>query len=227
MSIRSWLYADEANICPKKGLDDCNYGDGSLQCQLRRLSEEKFTAIFQPGVSKATFRDFTVRITRSEGVQKVTLNFNSLRNDAAEACVQVAGSPRVSSCGVVPELAGAGLKADFEPQTGRLVLSLPIDLKVILNGYLNKEGTFLVSAEQNEVGGLRAFAGKTLWMELFPTRLDGQRPYLSGKALVKDGTLDVAQGTASYLLDARFYKRLGTFCTQVRKNAPGTITASP
>ncbi|MCA2962163.1 MAG: hypothetical protein IOD12_18070 [Silvanigrellales bacterium] len=217
-TLNATLYADEANMCPKQGLDDCNKGDTSTQCRLRKLTDEKFNAVFKPGVSQATFREFTVRIEGSGNAQRVVLSFG--KGDVAATCLQTEGAAPVKGCGVTADLAKAGLKASFEPTTRRLVMTLPIDLDVFLNGYLGKNGAFLVSSDEKEVGGIRKSAGKTLWMEVFPSQLDGQRPYLSGKALVKSGDTELAQGTVSYLLDMRFDETLGAFCSAVRNASP-------
>lgn len=213
-ALSSKLFADEANMCPKRGLEDCNKGNTSFQCRLRKGTDDKFNAVFKPGVSQATYRDFTVRIVDTRKAQRVILSFG--KGDVAAACVQNEGARSVADCGLTPDLAKAGLKAVFNAQTRRLVLTLPINLNVFLAGYLGKEGSFLVSSDEAEVGGIQKLAGKTLWMELFPSQLDGLRPYLSGKAVVKDGNVEVAQGTASYLLDMRFDKALGDFCGRVR-----------
>jgi hypothetical protein len=218
-ALLSKLNDDEGGMCGPVNRQACREGDGSWLCRLDRSTADKFRAVFKPGVSQATFRNFTVNVRRPDGKDGiVTLDFG--KGEVAAACLDVLGAKkRRAACGVEANLAKARLRASHDPSTGRLVLEMPIAREVLLQGFLDAKGRFVSSDERREVGGLLDFVGKTLWIELYPSLMNSVRPYLSGKALVKDGAREVAQGTASYLLDAGFDVRFGQYCAAAWESA--------
>lgn len=177
-------------------------------CQNSKAMTAKADAVSVPGVSLVLVTNFSVRTHKTlEGpiLFKVSLNevpfgyacLNSFEQGQKVNCPEsvraqagvAATSSVLSVSSETPEL-----DASFDPASRKLMLKRVLTLPDVESVF--KDPNLKVRAEV-----VRDFPGRTLSFEMYPNLFEGEVPFLSGKALIKDGDTELYQGVASYLLN--------------------------
>ena len=94
---------------------------------------------------------------------------------------------------------------NYDAAIGHLVLSVPLT-KQALN-----------STARDPKIAAQKYEGTTLVLDLYANNYQNKASYLSGKALLKKGDLDVAQGQASYLMNETDDEPVKKFCAAPAK----------
>jgi|GEM_PF-4102439 len=201
------LYTGKNKFCtPTKPVVDCalpafkdNWG-----CSIYKFTDEKLAAVNAKGVAQVVYRDFRLTVRRNtNGTRALLMSLGA--GDVAGACIAPAGGTAPQTCGLTPSQADQGLAASYDDKTGRLLMTMPVRAKFF-------GAIFTTSDTKRFVTALEKLEGQQLTIEAYPSLMEGTFQYLSGKAVVRRGSVETAQGVASYLFDNRFEDAKRDFC---------------
>lgn len=184
LAVREALAQSKGTLCPT-GVCDAN--DTRPLCVWQRAQENRLAPIEEPGVRLSLVKDMSVQTSREAGIVKLKLSFDG--RVVGVAC-RAEGESAWGSCSASSE---PSMQADFEGSSRKLTLSLPVDDR-FFQGTISGERTPMYE-------NFDRFRDRSLHIELFPNAFESTVPYLSGKATIRDGSTEVYQGSASYLID--------------------------
>ena len=198
------LESSKEKFCQIRSTEGCAE-PGSLEnnntCRLKKLSADKLNAISAPKVAQAYYRD--VIFTFEE--ESVSLVFSNGRSIKVPADL----SPQKKGVWTGnPQLLLSRINSD----SGALEMRIP------LNPSDFSSETY-IGDTHGDVKGFDKYLGQTMEIELYANALQGVRPFLSGKIVVKGRKGNIlAQGVASYLIDNSFDDRVGRLCSNSLEN---------
>ena len=170
-----------------------------VACTWLRAYEHKTAAInCLPGVELLVKELRLIPVRDASGSTSLELLFDNYI--AGHVCLGASGNPQAPCAENVLEQEASPMTMSFDESIGHLVLTLPLTDK-----------SLLATARDPEIAS-RKYAGKTLHLDLYANSYEDKASYLSGKAFIKNGSEEIAQGQASYLMNETDDQPVKSYC---------------